>query len=273
MTVIKRQRSDNYAVVPNDVANDARLSFEARGLLVYLLAKPNDWYVSIADLMKQGQIGRDKAYRLLNELIAAGYVERDREQDEATGRVKGFNYTIYDVAVHTTLPLPENQEVADPLPDSPDTENQDTNKKELTSTKEPPNPPDGGLRFASLWEVWPADDRGNRDNAEGAWGKLSDASKRMAIDYAETAVGAVRRRKGRIPALVRYIRERMFEEFDGAPPIDVDGRFEIKPGMPEWGPWLGWIREKHGQRGVDSIVKIGVFRTETRWPEGSRRAA
>ena len=59
MTVITRSRTASFAIIPNAVAEDKRLSFEARGVLCYLLAKPNNWQVQISDIKKQGNFGRD----------------------------------------------------------------------------------------------------------------------------------------------------------------------------------------------------------------------
>lgn len=268
-----------YSIFPADALHDERMrDVHVRVLALLGTHTDNNGWCTVNQRKLGEQCGRTRetVNRAIADLCEWGYLTKQDQRTKANGRTISMYQIVMD--------RPAKAQPVDPpviLDAQPPVTSEDHNPcdaiasqhNDPSSNEEPPNPPDGGLRFASLWEVWPADDRGNRDNAEGAWGKLSDASKRMAIDYAETAVGAVRRRKGRIPALVRYIRERMFEEFDGAPPVDVDGRFEIKPGMPEWGPWLGWIREKHGKRGVDSIVKIGVFRTETRWPDGSRRAA
>ncbi len=144
-------------------------------------------------------------------------------------------------------------------------------REEVSRTPQPPLA--GGLSFASLWEVWPDEHRGNADNAEGAWNNLAGAAKVRCLAAAPLAVSAFARRKDRFPALVRFIRERTFEEFHEAPDIDGEGAFIVKPGTPEWPLWMGWVRSKHGERGVDSIVKLGYFLTQKRWPEGHQKAA
>lgn len=143
----------------------------------------------------------------------------------------------------------------------------------LKGNLKPPNPPEGGLGFASLLKVWPTEDHGNLENAEGAWKRLGTDAQVRALDLAALALTAYRRRKVRIPALKRFLSERMFEEFHDAPPIDADGHFELRPGMPGWNEWMGWVRKKHGQKGVDHIVKGGVFRVPTRYPPADEAAA
>lgn len=147
-----------------------------------------------------------------------------------------------------------------------------TGEPPLKKPEEKPNtpqPPSGGLGFADLWEAWPQEQRGSSENAEGAFNRLTIPDRVKAIQLAPIVASAFRRRKGaRIPALVRYIRERLFVEFDGAPPLDRDGHFIIKPGTPEWRAWLGWLRRKYGEKAVERTVLLGHFLPPTRWPEG-----
>ncbi len=78
MTIIRVEKREDYAVLPNAVLNDERLSWEARGLLSYLLSKPNHWRVNSRALVKAGPAGRDKVQRILRELEEHGYLERRR---------------------------------------------------------------------------------------------------------------------------------------------------------------------------------------------------
>jgi len=41
--IIRRKVNRNFTVVPNEPVNDTRLSFEALGLLTYLLSRPDNW--------------------------------------------------------------------------------------------------------------------------------------------------------------------------------------------------------------------------------------
>ncbi len=78
MTIIRVEKRGDYAVLPNAVLNDARLSWEARGLLAYLLSKPNHWHVNSRALTGAGPAGRAKIQRILRELEEYGYLERRR---------------------------------------------------------------------------------------------------------------------------------------------------------------------------------------------------
>ena len=54
-TTIHRSAHDEahpYVQVSNAVAQDSRLTFEARGVMLYLLSKPNNWHIQKEDLMR-----------------------------------------------------------------------------------------------------------------------------------------------------------------------------------------------------------------------------
>ena len=40
----------NFTVVPNQILNDGRISFRAKGLLVYILSKPDHWRTTTSHL-------------------------------------------------------------------------------------------------------------------------------------------------------------------------------------------------------------------------------
>ncbi len=126
-----KDREHPYVMVRRATVDGSSLTFEERGLLIYILGKSDNWQVQIKDLMREGSIGRDKAYNLVNGLIEKGYAERIEER-ASSGKVTG-----YRVVVHES-PLPEKTEPA-PLPEKPDTVEPDTvnteHNKELLPLK------------------------------------------------------------------------------------------------------------------------------------------
>src|SRR5689334_19714356 len=71
---IFRADAGQYFALRIKTAQDDNLSFEARGMLVYLLSKPPDWIVQPKNL--EQRCGRNQVYRILRELIKAGYIQR-----------------------------------------------------------------------------------------------------------------------------------------------------------------------------------------------------
>ncbi|ACM37452.1 MULTISPECIES: helix-turn-helix domain-containing protein [Rhizobium/Agrobacterium group] len=93
-TIRRGVRNAHYAAIPNHVFEDARLSMEARWLLSYLLSKPDNWTVVIGDIVKKGNCGRDKARKMIAELVETGYAER--EQTRAGGKFGPTMLVIFD---------------------------------------------------------------------------------------------------------------------------------------------------------------------------------
>ena len=81
-TILRVNKTENYFKVANTVFNNRNLSWEARGLMGYLLSKPDNWQVRLHDLLHHGPAGQHKISRMLRELDAAGYMMRHRFRRE-----------------------------------------------------------------------------------------------------------------------------------------------------------------------------------------------
>ena len=131
MSIIRGPRPEaNYYTLDKRISEDVRLGWAARGLLIYLLGKPDNWKVSVMNLRKQTAAariptGRDGVYALLRELEAVGYV-RFEQKRSADG--KGFGEIDYLVS-ETVLPAQADTRHAD-------TPHADTAETTLTSTEE-----------------------------------------------------------------------------------------------------------------------------------------
>lgn len=149
-------RKKGFVVLFRDVAQDERLSLEARGLYAMMVSLPENWEYTVTGLAKKAGCGREKLRRLLRELQAVGYLVREQSHD-AGGRFGGNVYVLQDEA-----PLPENpsngEEDAEPLPENPSTVQPSTgepstgflpqknNRIKEQRIKEPPKSPAGGKR-------------------------------------------------------------------------------------------------------------------------------
>ena len=108
-TIIRAPRRDRFLIIDQRAIEDERLSWAARGLLGYLLSKPDDWKVLVNDLRKRGDLGRDGIYRLLRELRDTGYLRFVRERDRH-GRIRGGFYMIREIADSPHPDLPDTVE-------------------------------------------------------------------------------------------------------------------------------------------------------------------
>lgn len=161
MSIRRTRRPDTYTVLDNGLFH-ASLSFEAVGVLAYLLSKPEDWIVSAIDIVNftrqsERPMGRDKVYEILSELRRKGFIKRIGQRAE--GRFGGYQYEVYDQAQapdadapvfsgpapraplkHPSRPASVQKCEVDPLPSEPETGDSpfpdlpDTAKPTLQST-------------------------------------------------------------------------------------------------------------------------------------------
>lgn len=86
-----------YALIDYRILDDRRLSWKARGILAYLLSKPDDWEVHVNDLIAHSEDdGRTAVQSALQELLNCGYAKLETVRDKE-GKVRGKQYCIYDL--------------------------------------------------------------------------------------------------------------------------------------------------------------------------------
>lgn len=125
--IIRVQKNDNFTVLPNDLLRDARISYEARGLLAFILSFPNDWKLNVSHLVKSGGIsedghkhaGKDKVYRMLEELRSAGYLEG--KPRKVSGKYRGYDYIVHEIPVKNVDNYADNLAEDEEFADLPDT--------------------------------------------------------------------------------------------------------------------------------------------------------
>lgn len=174
-TIIRAPRRHRFVVMDQRAVEDDRLSWAARGLLCYLLSRPDDWKVLVNDLRKRGNLGRDGIYRLLRELRTLGYARFQRVRDKH-GRIRGGIYFI--------------REIADsPYPDLPDTVKPDT---ALPGPAKPGALPNTDLKLRRTTTTTPTTTKGGSSSGENEapavlfapWvpAELQDAARTMVAE-------------------------------------------------------------------------------------------
>jgi len=104
MSIIRVNKDDKYFTASNEPFNDERMHWETRGLLAYLLSKPNHWQTRVDDLVKKGPAGRDKIRKMLRDAQAHGYMNRTR-----IARKNGTFYWVTDIYESPSLnPSPQS---------------------------------------------------------------------------------------------------------------------------------------------------------------------
>ena len=110
MAIIRKKQKERFSIVDNKVIEDERLSFKARGLLIYMLSKPDDWKFYTEELAKRSNKDGISAIKTaLNEIEDAGYLTRKQ------GHKKNGQFTSQDwILTDTSTKSPQ---VEKPLAD------------------------------------------------------------------------------------------------------------------------------------------------------------
>jgi hypothetical protein len=109
--IIRRKVNSRFTVVPREPIADERLSFECLGLLTYLLSRPDNWTINLAQLRDRGGVGREKMQQLMRQLIKLGYAVRRRDRDDKNQQFGSWQYVIYDHPQGVSEPETENPSV------------------------------------------------------------------------------------------------------------------------------------------------------------------
>jgi len=129
MATIRVAKKKEFPYIQIDkfvIDKDDRISWAAKGVMTYLIGKPDDWEVNVKDLIKRASNGRDAVYGIINELIDAGYIEREQARGSSgDGKFGDITYLVHETPLHQN-PLPKvdkrkKKSPSEPVPDNPDT--------------------------------------------------------------------------------------------------------------------------------------------------------
>lgn len=99
MSIMRKERPDNnFYILDKSISEDKNLSWAARGLLVYLLGKPDNWVVSVSALINETAecdfpVGRDGVRRIIKELEKHGYLSKESKRAD-DGKMAGVDYIV-----------------------------------------------------------------------------------------------------------------------------------------------------------------------------------
>ena len=94
-TIFRTAKRENpYAQIDKTVLNDQRLSWKAKGLMAFLLSKPDNWEINVQNLIRQSTDGKEAVYSGIKELGNFGYIVRVESRNQ--GRFARIEYLIYE---------------------------------------------------------------------------------------------------------------------------------------------------------------------------------
>jgi len=92
---VSHNRYKPYTIISNTVIRDNRISLKAKGLLLYVMSKPDDWVIRLTDIMKHCTERRDAIRNAIKELIRTNYVRKVTIRNNK-GQIKKQEYWWYE---------------------------------------------------------------------------------------------------------------------------------------------------------------------------------
>jgi hypothetical protein len=102
--------------------------------------------------------------------------------------------------------------------------------------------------------------------AERLFDRLTPDERRSAIEFV-TAFRSLRAGQGAVALMIPYLREKSFVDFVGAPEIDREGYFVIRPEREEWAAWIASYHSRYSEKIVSGMIERGFMLTRSRWPD------
>lgn len=263
MSIIRSPRPDSgFYILDRKISEDRRLSWAARGMLVFLLGKPDNWFVSIANLINETsqalgkRSGRDAVYAILDELIKVGYLVRGDQRRDA-GRLSGAEYTVHETASPPCTPFPYTVNPADTVSDFPDTAKPHTANPPLPSTdvEKGLTPTEDGVKtetgdglkagdasadskpskavsagFARFWEAYkPAKERRtDKPRCLKLWASAGlEARTDEIVEHVQGCAASEQWKNGYAPMAATYLQQCRYD--DDVPPVAANVKAATAP--------------------------------------------
>lgn len=259
MPIIRIKKRENpYVQIDRAAIEDNRLSWRARGILAYLLGKPDEWSIHLFDIVNHGLEGRDAVQAAMKELQEYGYATLQTVRGDG-GKMGGKEWVISEqpttgFSVRRSSPTTGKTDVgknrSSENPHHSNNNNSSNNKHKARSTEkqteqlpvDQPRAADGVYTFAEFWNDY-AHKVGSKSKAEKAWNKLNVADREAIRGTLEaykraTVTSDAGRKHGEFKPMRQhpqtYLNGRVWETYTDA------GECEEKP--EGYDRYLEWVK-------------------------------
>src|SRR5690625_2701779 len=128
-SIVRIKKETNFVVMDKSFLNDTTLSWKAKGIMAYMLSKPDDWTFYISELIKHATDGKASFRSGFTELRDSGYVRRIKKRNEDGT----FSWeTIVHERPRTDFPHVDNPHVEIPHADNRPLLHNDSTKNDST---------------------------------------------------------------------------------------------------------------------------------------------
>lgn len=97
---VKKNKDNPFVMIDRRPIENPVLSWRAKGVLTYLISRPDNWIVRLGDLVKRSPDGVYAVRAALKELTNAGHLTRKEEREN--GRFKQYVLEVHEASI--TLP-------------------------------------------------------------------------------------------------------------------------------------------------------------------------
>ena len=154
----KLEFENQFTQIHNAWVRDSKLSYKAKGLLTYLLSHEIGYTITINQIIRESNDGRQAVRSALEELIEAGYLETKRTTDQR-GYNAGLAYFIKD---------PGKPKSDIPTLDNPTLDNRTAIENNLIKNKKKEDK-ETTNKFEAFWSLYPR--KVGKTDALKAWTK------------------------------------------------------------------------------------------------------
>ena len=127
-TIKKRER---FTTISNSILLDRTISFKAKGILIYMLSRPENWIFNAKEISKNSKDGMDSVYSGLKELVSSGYISRKKNSNGT------IDYYIFEDKEENDIEdyLIKNPNLKNPNLKNPNLENPNLEKPDVYKRK------------------------------------------------------------------------------------------------------------------------------------------
>lgn len=117
---VVHDKDNPYVTINTTAINNPKLSFKAKGILAYLMSRPDGWEVSVADLVNRSTDGGASIRSGLKELRDAGHMRQFASRE--AGKFTGWHIEVYELPQDGPINVVISDETIDET-EPPDSDN------------------------------------------------------------------------------------------------------------------------------------------------------
>lgn len=126
---VEKNKDNPFVMIDRRPIENPKLSWKAKGILAYLLSRPDNWVVRLGDLVKRSPDGAHAVRQAIKELRAVGHITYKTEREN--GHIKQWTLIVHEIPL-----LSENQQVGNQQVENLTLNDTDVNENELSKERE-----------------------------------------------------------------------------------------------------------------------------------------